>query len=177
MDKSPEIHELATALSKAQGEMGGASKDAANPFYKSKYADLGSVVHVLKQPFADNGLSYSQFPIADGDKVGVETILMHKSGQWLSNSVLFKPTKQDAQGAGSVITYARRYALQAIAGIPSEDDDGTAASAPVKAVPAKPAYVLDDNSKVWIDGINAGTLKLEAITELPYREFIKGKLK
>ena len=175
MDKSPEIHELATALSKAQGEMGGASKDAANPFYKSKYADLGSVVHAIKQPFADNGLSYSQFPIADGHKVGVETILMHKSGQWLSNSVLFTPTKQDVQGAGSVITYARRYALQAIAGIPSEDDDGTAASAPVKA--AKVVFTMDKTAQGWIMGIAAGTAQLDQIADLQYREFIKGKLK
>ncbi len=177
MEKSPEIQELAAALSKAQGEMGGASKDAANPFFKSKYADLGSVVHALKQPFAENGLSYSQFPIADGDKVGVETILMHKSGQWLSQSVLFKPTKQDVQGAGSVITYARRYALQAIAGIPSEDDDGTAASAPVKAAPAKPAFTLDGTAQGWVMAIAAGTAQLDQIEDLKYREFIKGKLK
>lgn len=172
MDKSAEINELATALSKAQGEMGGASKDASNPFFKSKYADLGSVVHALKQPFSDNDLSYSQFPIAEGDKVGVETILMHKSGQWLSNSVLFTPTKKDVQGAGSVITYARRYSLQALAGIPSEDDDGTAASAPVK-----PSYTIDGNATGWIDSINAKTSKIEDITDPQYREFIKGKLK
>ncbi|PCI53662.1 MAG: single-stranded DNA-binding protein [Alphaproteobacteria bacterium] len=171
MEKSEDIKELATALSKAQGEMGGASKDAANPFFKSKYADLGSVVHALKQPFADNGLSYSQFPIAENDRVGVETILMHKSGQWLSNSVLFKPTKQDVQGAGSVITYARRYSLQALAGIPSEDDDGTAASAPAKA------RVVTADDQGWINAINAKTSKLEEITDPAYREFIKGKLK
>tara|TARA_R110000850_G_scaffold215336_1_gene341067 strand:- start:192 stop:716 length:525 start_codon:yes stop_codon:yes gene_type:complete len=174
MDKSAEINELATALSKAQGEMGGASKDAANPFFKSKYADLGSVVHALKQPFADNGLSYSQFPISEGDKVGVETILMHKSGQWLSNCVLFKPTKQDVQGAGSVITYARRYSLQALAGIPSEDDDGSAASKPVNQA-AKQVISIDDQN--WIDLINAGTQKLEDIIDPLRREFIKGNLK
>lgn len=172
MDKSPEINELATALSKAQGEMGGASKDAANPFFKSKYADLGSVVHALKQPFADNGLSYSQFPIAEGDKVGVETILMHKSGQWMSSSVLFKPTKQDVQGAGSVITYARRYSLQALAGIPSEDDDGSAAS-----TPAKPKYTMDDNAKGWIESIKEGSSTLDDISDPAYRAFIVGKLK
>lgn len=175
MDKSEDIKELATALSKAQGEMGGASKDAANPFFKSKYADLGSVVHALKQPFADNGLSYSQFPIAEDDKVGIETILMHKSGQWLSNSVLFTPTKKDVQGAGSVITYARRYSLQALAGIPSEDDDGSAASAPAKAT--KAVFTLDATAQGWVMGIAAGTSKLEDITDPAYREFIKGKLK
>lgn len=128
MDKSGSIKELATALNKAQNEMGGAIKDANNPFFKSKYADLGSVVKAIKEPFANNGLSYSQFPITDGDRVGIDTILMHSSGEWLSQSFTVKLTKQDAQGAGSAITYCRRYGLQAIAGVPSEDDDGQAAS-------------------------------------------------
>ncbi len=128
MNKSESIKNLAAALCKAQSVMGGASKDKENPFFKKNYADLGSVVAVIKGPFADNGLSYSQFPVSEGDKVGVETILMHESGEWLSDVLLLPMTKPDPQKAGSAITYARRYALQAIAGIPSEDDDGNAAS-------------------------------------------------
>lgn len=128
MNKSDSIKNLAAALNKAQSEMGGASKDANNPFFKSKYADLGSVVAAIKEPFASNGLSYTQFPIEDGGRIGVETILMHESGEWLSNSFTVNLTKQDAQSAGSAITYARRYALQSIAGIPSEDDDGNSAT-------------------------------------------------
>ena len=128
MNKSDSIKNLAAALCKAQGEMGGATKDANNPFFKSKYADLGAVVAAIKEPFADNGLSYSQFPVSDNDRVGVETILMHESGEWLSNVLLLPMVKPDPQKAGSAITYARRYALQAIAGIPSEDDDGNAAT-------------------------------------------------
>lgn len=128
MEKSESIKNLAMALNKAQAAMGGATKDSKNPFFKSSYADLGSVVAAIKEPFATNGLSYTQFPIEDGGRIGVETILMHESGEWMSNSFTVNLTKQDAQGAGSAITYARRYALQAIAGIPSEDDDGNAAS-------------------------------------------------
>ena len=128
MEKSESIKNLAIAMCKAQGEMGGAHKDANNLFFKSKYADLGSVIEVVKEPFATNGLSYVQFPINDGDRIGVETILMHQSGEWLSHQFTVKATKQDAQGAGSVITYCKRYGLQAVAGIPSEDDDGDAAS-------------------------------------------------
>jgi hypothetical protein len=127
MNKSESIKELATALNKAQAEMGGATKDAANPFFKSKYADLSAVVKAVKDAFATNGLSYTQFPIEDGGRIGVETILMHVSGEWLSNSFTVALSKQDAQGAGSAITYCRRYALQAIAGIPAEDDDGNKA--------------------------------------------------
>ena len=128
MNKSDSIKNIAVAMCKAQSEMGGAHKGANNPFFKSKYADLGAVIEVVKEPFANNGLSYVQFPINDGDKIGIETILMHESGEWLSGSFTVKASKQDAQGAGSVITYCKRYSLQAVAGIPSEDDDGNAAS-------------------------------------------------
>ena len=128
MNKSDSIKSLAIAMSKAQGEMGGAAKGVENPFFKKKYADLGSVVQAVKEPFANNGLSYVQFPIEEGGRIGIETILMHESGEWLSNSFTVQLTKQDAQGAGSAITYCRRYSLQSIAGIPSEDDDGNAAS-------------------------------------------------
>jgi hypothetical protein len=132
MFKSDSIKELATALSKAQNQMSGAVKDSKNPFFKSSYADLGAVVSAIKESFAANELSYSQFPLMEDGKVGVETILMHSSGEWISSTLLLPITKQDPQAAGSAITYARRYALQAIAGIPAEDDDGNAAAQPNK---------------------------------------------
>jgi len=128
MDKSDSIKNIAIAMCKAQAEMGGAVKGKSNPFFKSKYADLGAVIQAIKEPFANNGLSYIQFPIEDGGRVGIETILMHASGEFISNSFTVNLTKQDAQGAGSAITYCRRYGLQSIAGIPSEDDDGNNAS-------------------------------------------------
>lgn len=128
MDKSESIKHLAIALNKAQAEMTGAKKKADNPFFKSKYSDLSEVVKAVKEPFANNGLSYTQFPIEDNGRIGVETILMHDSGEYISNHFTVNLVKQDAQQAGSAITYCRRYALQAIAGIPSEDDDGNAAS-------------------------------------------------
>jgi hypothetical protein len=142
MNKSDSIKELATALNLAQAEMSGAKKKAANPFFKSKYADMVSVVDAVRVPFCDNGLSYSQFPIFRDNHVGVETILMHVSGEWISSELLLPMTKQDPQAAGSAITYAKRYALQAIAGIPSEDDDGNAASAP-SSKQAAPAAKVD----------------------------------
>ena len=73
MKSSESINELATALAAAQGQMGAAVKDAENPFFKSKYADLGAVIKALKEPFSSNGLSYTQFPIRDGDSAGVVT--------------------------------------------------------------------------------------------------------
>jgi len=128
MEKSESIKELATALSKAQAIMSGAKKNSENPFFHSAYSDLSSVVDAIKEPFSDNGLSYVQFPIEDNGRIGIETILMHESGEWMSNSFTVQLTKQDAQGAGSAITYCRRYSLLAVAGIPSEDDDGNNAA-------------------------------------------------
>jgi hypothetical protein len=124
MNKSESIKELATALNKAQAEMSGAKKKETNPFFKKKYADMNSVVDAVRVPFCDNGLSYSQFPLFENGCVGVETILMHESGEWISSVLMLPMVKQDPQAAGSAITYARRYSLQSIAGIPSEDDDG-----------------------------------------------------
>ena len=134
MQKSESIKHIAAALNKAQAEMSGAKKGANNPFFKSKYADMNSVVDAVRIPFCNNGLSYSQFPIMQDNKVGVETILMHESGEWMSDILVLPMVKQDPQAAGSAITYAKRYALQSIAGIPSEDDDGNAASSQKQSV-------------------------------------------
>ena len=169
MDKSESIKSLAIALNKAQGEMGGAAKGANNPFFKSKYADLGSVVQAIKEPFANNGLSYVQLPVEDNGRIGIETILMHVSGEWLSGSFTVQLSKQDAQGAGSAITYCRRYSLQSVAGIPSEDDDGNAAS---KQQTKKPTP--DDLS--WAKAIRDGNAKIEDLNDPVYRSYIKGLL-
>jgi hypothetical protein len=135
MNKSESIKHLAIALNKAQAAMSGAKKSAANPFFKSKYSNLEEVIRAIKEPFEDNGLSYMQFTMTEGDLAGCDTIVMHESGEWISGPTMIKCSKLDAQGQGSAITYAKRYALQGIAGIPSEDDDGNAAS----QAPKKPA--------------------------------------
>lgn len=129
MLKSESINELAAALVKAQAAMTFAKKDSANPFFKSKYADLSAVVEAIKKPLADNGLAYTQ--ATDIDEHGgviVETTLMHSSGQWVESRLRMMPVKNDPQGIGSCITYARRYGLQSLVGLPADDDDGNAAS-------------------------------------------------
>ena len=135
MSKSENINELWTALCKAQSEMGGAVKDAKNPFFKSSYADLTSVIKAIKEPFANNGLSYAQFPVTSegGKGIGVKTILMHTSGQFLESEFYLPTVKQDPQSGGSCITYARRYALQSMAGIPTADDDAESSMLRVEA--------------------------------------------
>lgn len=135
MEKSESIKELAGALSKAQGEFAGAVKDTANPFFKSKYADLESCVSAIKAPLAKHGLSFVQVSHNHDNSASVETIIMHSSGEWLSTGLVSVPvTKADAQGFGSAMTYARRYSLSAAFGIAPEDDDGNAAA---KAKPEK----------------------------------------
>jgi len=135
------IDELAPAIVAAQAAMGVATKDTANPFYKSKYADLASILEVCKEPLNKAGLAILQ-PIMNGSYPGwvkVKTILLHQSGQWASSSVEFPATKDDCQGYGSACKYARRYSLESFICIPAQDDDGNAASQSVAGKPiAKP---------------------------------------
>lgn len=128
MNKSDSIEKLAEALSKAQGAMKNAAKESANPYFKSKYADLASVWDACRKELSDNGLAVVQVPAMKDGKVVVTTILLHSSGQWIDGELELTPVKDDPQGAGSAITYARRYALSGFAGIAPEDDDGNAAS-------------------------------------------------
>lgn len=123
MEKSEQINELAAALAKAQGAIKGALKDTANPFFKSKYADLSSVWEACRSQLSANGLSVVQTPCQGEGGINVETMLMHCSGQWISSQFTMPVAKQDAQAVGSAITYARRYALAAMIGIAPEDDD------------------------------------------------------
>ena len=139
MNKSESIKELATALNKAQSEMSGAKKGKVNPFFKSKYANLEEVINCAKEPLFNNGLSVSQFPVTQDNKAGVTTLLMHSSGEFIEDTLLLTCAKNDPQGMGSAITYARRYAYQSVLGIPSEDDDGNSASRSTAPLP-KPTY-------------------------------------
>ncbi len=127
MNKSESLKNLATALHKAQGQIKHAVKDAANPFFKSRYADLVSVWDAMRDAFQANGLSVSQMPDMDGENPVLVSILMHTSGEFLESRIKLNPAKNDPQGIGSCISYYRRYALQAIAGVCADDDDGEAA--------------------------------------------------
>ncbi len=127
MNTSESIKEIATALIKAQGQMGGVVKNQKNPFVGSRYADLNSILQVIKKPLNDNGLTYVQFPISDQQRVGVLTRLMHTSGEFLESGFTVNLEKNTPQGSGSAITYCRRYSLQSLLGIPAVDDDGEAA--------------------------------------------------
>lgn len=146
---SNEIGKLAEALCKAQLEMGAAKKDSVNPHFKSKYADLASVIDAIKEPFAKHGLSYSQSIRKTEMGIELVTILMHTTGQSLYSYIPLIIGKQDMQGLGSSLTYARRYALSAIAGLPQEDDDGNSANAKPDLKPG-PKFQLNKDDLKWI---------------------------
>lgn len=131
MMQSESIANLAQCLSVVQGKLEYAKKDSANPFFKSKYADLESVWDACRKLLADNGLAVAQFPgtYSDLDKsMSLTTILMHSSGEWISQEMSLPVSKIDPQGCGSAISYMRRYSLAAIVGVVQSDDDGNAAS-------------------------------------------------
>lgn len=127
MEKSESIALLAAALTLAQGEIEGASKDRENPHFKSKYADLASCWEACRQPLSKNGLSVVQLPKCDGASVTVLTLLLHKSGEYLGESLTVTAVDSKPQSVGSALTYARRYGLSAVVGIAPEDDDAEAA--------------------------------------------------
>jgi hypothetical protein len=140
MNHSESIANLAKALSIVQGKLTHAKKDSANPFFKSKYADLESVWDACRNLLAENGLCVMQFPgtYSDLDKsMSLTTILSHSSGEWISQEMSVPMSKVDAQGAGSCLSYMRRYSLAAVVGVVQADDDGNAASSPKPVVKAK----------------------------------------
>ena len=138
MRKSETIIELSKAFAKMQMELEQPLKNADNPFFKSKYVPLENVVDSITRAANKHGLSFTQFPSSDENgNVTVGTMVMHESGEWIEyDPICMKPVKNDPQAVGSAITYAKRYALSAIFGITSDnDDDGNEATQPGKATP------------------------------------------
>lgn len=120
---------IITALLNAQKEFPTVKKEDTNPFFKSSYAGLPSVLEVVLPVLNKHGLVVSQSPITLGDRIGVETTIYHTSGEFIESEFTLNLAKNDPQGAGSAITYARRYALVSILGLNvDEDDDGNVAS-------------------------------------------------
>jgi hypothetical protein len=156
MLKSESIKTLLPALFKAQQQIGVALKSSFNPHLKSKYADLSSVIEACKLPLAEQGIIILQTIGEDTPPcVTVTTALVHvMSGEWIEASLRLRAAKDDPQGIGGAVTYARRFTLQTIAGVCAEDDDGHAAShAPPP--PRPPSYRGPD---VMVTGATAGTV-------------------
>ena len=124
MQKSETIGALMAALSKAQAEMKNPSFDSVNPHFKSKFASLANVRDTITPALTKHGLAVTQLTGNDNDgRPCVETVLGHSSGEWIASTFTVPVAKADAHGAGSAITYARRYALMAIVGVVGDEDD------------------------------------------------------
>ena len=126
MNKSESIQNLSAALSKAQAEYPAIKFDSVNPFLKNGYASLGAIIAGARPVNAKHGLSVSQLTFGEDGVAGVETVLMHTSGEWISQSISMpigdEKGKSNAQVAGSIVTYLRRYSLASILGIYSDED-------------------------------------------------------
>lgn len=151
MEKSTSITNLSKALVTFHVKVSKVSKDAMNPFFKSKYASLSNILEAINEPLIESGLCFSQFPT---DENGLTTILMHsESGEFLQSTYVMKPVKDDPQGRGSVITYQRRYALAAVLGLNIDEDDDANTATHGGATPDKAVKAADDN-KPWLNKTN-----------------------
>lgn len=175
MQHSEHINELAAALAKAQGEITGALKDSANPFFKSKYADLASCWDACREPLSKNGLAIVQSPEMGADGLTLTTLLTHSTGQWIRSVFRMLPKDDTPQGVGSALTYARRYALAALIGIAQVDDDGNQASGrgngQAYAEPHQPKGDLGKN--ISDDIAMAAATKMRGILESDVDEAVK----
>ena len=148
------MQKVSAALVKAQKAFGPALKSSTNPHFKNRYADLSACVEAVIDALNDNGIALIQRNIECESGVCVETVFVHESGESLSSGPLHVPAaKQDPQGYGSALTYARRYSLMAACGIAPEDDDGNAATSAKNA--QKPTSKPDPAQEV-INGVKAG---------------------
>jgi hypothetical protein len=167
MKRSEDTNEISKAFASAQAEMKNPALDSSNPHFNSKFASLAAIRNTVVPAFAKHGLSimqeitpgvmsFSKDPQDNGAMmpgVNVLTIVQHTSGQWFEFGPTFMPTsKENAQGFGSASTYARRYAMQAIAAIVGDEDDDAAAAEPAlkRQRPAKPKAELDPDVAIAI---------------------------
>lgn len=174
------MKQIAAALVQAQKAFGPALKTSSNPHFKSKYADLAACVEAVIDALNNNGIALIQGTHQCETGVVVETTFVHESGEVFSAGRLYVPAaKQDPQGYGSALTYARRYSLMAACGHAPEDDDGNAATAALRAAaPQRPAAQVASTSDlaaiaalaasvgVPLDVI-AATYGLQSIAQLP----------
>lgn len=166
--QSKDITELAKALLAVQSQLQPALKDAENPFTKSSYATLNSVMDTCRTALLANGILLTQFPVpAETGHLGLATKLIHaESGQWHSSLAVVPLPKADPQGYGSAQTYARRYALCAMLGIVTEDDDGEGAKMPQSARKSRtPVHERNQVRNTYpVREENSGLPKIDGIT-------------
>lgn len=161
MKTSESVIEISKALCKAQSSITFAIKDAVNPHLKSKYADLPSVIDAIKPSLNEQGIIFIQ---SAGEMINMHlqltTRLMHVSGEWIEDTMTMPLVKQDPQGYGSALTYARRYSLAAIVGLYQDDDDGQQSTKQKKEVAKVKSKLGTNGLKEAIKSIKSGTFTI-----------------
>lgn len=173
MITSPTVTKIAASLLLAQKEISGAKKGATNPFFKMKYSDLGSVMEACKDAFNNHGITVLQ-PLEYVDGVNIlKTILLHESGEFIGSSMKVSCKNPDnPQEMGSAITYAKRYALQSLAFIPSEDDDGEIATKPSRTA-TEPIKVNPTSTTTDLKCADCGKNVVEKVASFSKSKFGK----
>lgn len=165
MNKSDSIASLSKALVLAQAEFKSVTMNSVNPFYKSKYADLGAVIETCKPILSKHGLAVSQLAEGEDGQAGVTTMLVHESGEYISTSLIVPISGGNiAQEAGKTITYLRRYGLAAILGLYADEDTDAEGShkdqQKTTEKKAEPAHALSDET--LYDCMNSKVIELFA---------------
>lgn len=176
MNCSEKIDLLAGALTAFQNEIKDPARDADNPFFKSKYVTLDDLLRQVRPVLAKNGLSFIQVPGGDGKSITIKTILLHVSGQWIETEQFSMiAAKTDPQGAGSAVTYGRRYALSAVLGVAwDDDDDGNKASGNDKGKQISINRKALENAIV--NAVKESKMENQQVTELIREKFKKEKM-
>lgn len=178
--ESEELDKLYMALSKAQGEMGVAKNESKNPFHKSTYANLQSVIKASRPALTKNGLAVIQRPTVKAGESYLLTRLVHSSGQWIESIIPIKPIKSDIQSFGSYLTYLKRYSYSALVGVISEDledDDGekTMQRVPVSTIDREQLEELSktlEGQDSLLEEILKG-LKIKKLSDIPSKHFAR----
>ena len=164
--KSEQVNELAASLAKAQGQMKNATFNRVNPHFKSKYADLASIIDAVRKPLSENGLGWTQTTELRNGGMLLVTTLMHTSGQWIQSDYPL-PLGVKPQEMGSATTYAKRYSLAAIAGIAADDDDDANIANNSKAKVEEDGEVISKGQRETLEAALA-------VREMPVDKFLKG---
>ena len=164
---------ISAAFIKAKRDFSPAVKNSKNDHFKNRYADLAACLDAVNESFLNNGIAVFQETSDDATGVTVETVLLHESGESLRFGKLHVPAaKQDPQGYGSALTYARRYSLMTACGIAGEDDDGEAARKAKISGPKVEVYALGDSIKIITKAKNLE--ELTALWKSEVTKFVSG---
>jgi len=176
-NKSDSISKIAAALVSFSGEVKSIAHDSENPHFKSQYTSLDHMIDETKPILAKHGLTVMQFPGGDGDRITVRTMVVHNSGEWIeSEPLILKPVKLDPQGAGSAITYARRYSYAAALSLSlGDDDDGNSVSQQPGSKPPQNQNRAASQSNQTQDNFNSVTSTLISQAQINYCHKLKNE--